>query len=176
MSELSKRRTFAIISHPDAGKTTVTEKLLLYGGAIKTAGSVKARKADLAVEMFSDLMLFNKERTAKQAVGFYFAFLLILMLAGGLASFLMGGPSVGFEEGYHIGWYFSVVCCLTLSFIVLYQKGRLNEFGLVLLALLSGVGAVFLGASLGLVFTAYLTTKEIKSYTKNKSSCYVFRW
>ena len=113
--------------------------------------------------MFSDLMLFNKERTAKQAVGLYFAFLLILMLAGGLASFLMGGPSVGFEEGYHIGWYFSVVCCLTLSFIVLYQKGRLNEFGLVLLALLSGVGAVFLGASLGLVFTAYLTTKEIKS-------------
>ena len=47
MSEISKRRTFAIISHPDAGKTTVTEKLLLYGGAIKTAGSVKARKAIL---------------------------------------------------------------------------------------------------------------------------------
>ncbi len=46
MSETSKRRTFAIISHPDAGKTTVTEKLLLYGFAIKTAGSVKAIKTD----------------------------------------------------------------------------------------------------------------------------------
>ena len=46
MLEISKRRTFAIISHPDAGKTTVTEKLLLYGGAIKTAGSIKARKAN----------------------------------------------------------------------------------------------------------------------------------
>ena len=60
MSELSKRRTFAIISHPDAGKTTVTEKLLLYGGAIKTAGSVKARKADSHAT--SDWMEMEKER------------------------------------------------------------------------------------------------------------------
>ena len=39
--EIEKRRTFAIISHPDAGKTTLTEKFLLYGGAINQAGSVK---------------------------------------------------------------------------------------------------------------------------------------
>ena len=44
--EILKRRTFGIISHPDAGKTTLTEKLLLYGGAIHQAGSVKARKAE----------------------------------------------------------------------------------------------------------------------------------
>jgi len=43
-SEIAKRRTFAIISHPDAGKTTLTEKLLLYGGAVQLAGSVTARK------------------------------------------------------------------------------------------------------------------------------------
>ena len=42
--EIQRRRTFAIISHPDAGKTTLTEKLLLYGGAINLAGSVKAKK------------------------------------------------------------------------------------------------------------------------------------
>src|SRR6476646_10163190 len=42
--EISRRRTFAIISHPDAGKTTLTEKLLLYGGAVQLAGSVTARK------------------------------------------------------------------------------------------------------------------------------------
>src|SRR3569832_1016802 len=42
--EVSRRRTFAIISHPDAGKTTLTEKLLLYSGAIELAGAVKARK------------------------------------------------------------------------------------------------------------------------------------
>ena len=43
--EVARRRTFAIISHPDAGKTTLTEKLLLFGGAIQLAGTVKGRKA-----------------------------------------------------------------------------------------------------------------------------------
>ena len=42
--EIKRRRTFAIISHPDAGKTTLTEKFLLYGGAIALAGSVKGKK------------------------------------------------------------------------------------------------------------------------------------
>ncbi|MBR9975518.1 MAG: hypothetical protein KFF77_08040, partial [Bacteroidetes bacterium] len=42
--ELERRRTFGIISHPDAGKTTLTEKLLLFGGAIHTAGAVKSNK------------------------------------------------------------------------------------------------------------------------------------
>ena len=44
-SEIGKRRTFAIISHPDAGKTTITEKLLLLGNAIQVAGSVKGKRA-----------------------------------------------------------------------------------------------------------------------------------
>ena len=44
--EVARRRSFAIIAHPDAGKTTLTEKLLLYGGAIHLAGSVKSRKAN----------------------------------------------------------------------------------------------------------------------------------
>ncbi len=43
--EIARRRTFAIISHPDAGKTTLTEKLLLFGGAIQMAGTAKGRKA-----------------------------------------------------------------------------------------------------------------------------------
>ena len=43
--DVEERRTFAIISHPDAGKTTLTEKLLLFGGAIQMAGAVKGRKA-----------------------------------------------------------------------------------------------------------------------------------
>jgi len=58
--DFSKRRTFAIISHPDAGKTTVTEKLLLFGGAIQLAGSVKGRKADRHAK--SDWMQMEKER------------------------------------------------------------------------------------------------------------------
>ncbi len=55
-----RRRTFAIISHPDAGKTTLTEKLLLFGGAIQLAGSVKGRKA--ARHATSDWMEMEKER------------------------------------------------------------------------------------------------------------------
>jgi peptide chain release factor 3 len=59
-TETSRRRTFAIISHPDAGKTTLTEKLLLFGGAIQMAGSVKGRKA--ARHATSDWMALEKER------------------------------------------------------------------------------------------------------------------
>ncbi len=64
MSELAKqtarRRTFAIISHPDAGKTTVTEQLLLYGGAIQMAGTIKARKSSRHAT--SDWLEMEKER------------------------------------------------------------------------------------------------------------------
>ncbi len=59
-NEISRRRTFAIISHPDAGKTTLTEKLLLFGGAIQLAGTVKGRKA--ARHATSDWMALEKER------------------------------------------------------------------------------------------------------------------
>jgi peptide chain release factor 3 len=60
INEIERRRTFAIISHPDAGKTTLTEKLLLYGGAIRLAGSVKARKA--SKHAVSDWMEIEKQR------------------------------------------------------------------------------------------------------------------
>jgi peptide chain release factor 3 len=58
--EIERRRTFGIISHPDAGKTTLTEKLLLFGGAIQMAGAVKARKA--SKHALSDWMSIEKER------------------------------------------------------------------------------------------------------------------
>ncbi len=58
--EIARRRTFGIVSHPDAGKTTLTEKLLLFGGAIQLAGSVKAKKA--STHATSDWMAMEKER------------------------------------------------------------------------------------------------------------------
>jgi len=58
--EIERRRTFAIISHPDAGKTTLTEKLLLYGGAIREAGAVRARRA--ARHATSDWLELEKQR------------------------------------------------------------------------------------------------------------------
>src|SRR5205085_11131341 len=59
-AEIGRRRTFAIISHPDAGKTTLTEKLLLFGGAIQMAGAVKGRKA--ARHATSDWMRLEQQR------------------------------------------------------------------------------------------------------------------
>src|SRR5581483_11566126 len=59
-AEVERRRTFAIISHPDAGKTTITEKLLLFGGAINLAGQVKAKKS--ARHATSDWMEVEKQR------------------------------------------------------------------------------------------------------------------
>ncbi len=71
VKEIEKRRTFAIIAHPDAGKTTLTEKLLLFGGAIQTAGAVKSNKIDTATK--SDWMEIEKQRgisVATSVMGF----------------------------------------------------------------------------------------------------------
>jgi peptide chain release factor 3 len=71
LTELTRRRTFGIISHPDAGKTTLTEKLLLFGGAIRTAGAVKSNK--IRKTATSDFMEIEKQRgisVATSAMGF----------------------------------------------------------------------------------------------------------
>ena len=70
-NQISKRRTFGIISHPDAGKTTLTEKLLLFGGAIQTAGSVKSNKIKRSAT--SDFMEIERQRgisVATSVMGF----------------------------------------------------------------------------------------------------------
>ncbi len=72
-SEIDKRKTFAIISHPDAGKTTLTEKFLLFGGAINTAGAVKRNKASQTAT--SDFMEIEKQRgisVATSVMGFVY--------------------------------------------------------------------------------------------------------
>lgn len=69
--EIQKRRTFGIIAHPDAGKTTLTEKLLLFGGAIQSAGAVKSNKIDMSTR--SDWMDIEKQRgisVATSVMGF----------------------------------------------------------------------------------------------------------
>ncbi|MBM3410868.1 MAG: GTP-binding protein, partial [Bacteroidetes bacterium] len=69
--EIARRRTFAIISHPDAGKTTLTEKFLLFGGAIQTAGAVKSNK--IRKSATSDFMEIEKQRgisVATSVMGF----------------------------------------------------------------------------------------------------------
>lgn len=79
--EIDKRKTFAIISHPDAGKTTLTEKLLLFGGAIQTAGAVKSNKIKKSAT--SDFMEIEKQRgisVATSVMGFNYRGLKINLL------------------------------------------------------------------------------------------------
>ena len=64
--EIEKRRTFAIISHPDAGKTTLTEKFLLYGGAINLAGSVKGKATARHAVTVSIFWIHRDIRTSRR--------------------------------------------------------------------------------------------------------------
>jgi len=80
-NEIKKRRTFAIISHPDAGKTTLTEKFLLFGGAIQVAGAVKSNKIKKAAT--SDFMEIERQRgisVATSVMSFEYAGTLINLL------------------------------------------------------------------------------------------------
>ncbi|MEZ4928522.1 MAG: GTP-binding protein [Chitinophagales bacterium] len=79
--EISKRKTFAVIAHPDSGKTTLTEKLLLFGGAIQTAGAVKSNKIKKSTT--SDFMEIEKQRgisVATSVMAFEYADKLINIL------------------------------------------------------------------------------------------------
>src|SRR6478672_2656078 len=80
-NEINKRRTFAIISHPDAGKTTLTEKFLLFGGAIQTAGAVKSNK--IKKHATSDFMEIERQRgisVATSVMSFEYKGILINLL------------------------------------------------------------------------------------------------
>jgi peptide chain release factor 3 len=80
-NEIQKRRTFAIISHPDAGKTTLTEKFLLFGGAIQTAGAVKSNK--IKKHATSDFMEIERQRgisVATSVMSFEYKNILINLL------------------------------------------------------------------------------------------------
>ena len=112
--------------------------------------------------MFSDLMSFGKERTAKQAVGFYLAFLIIYFLISGPASYFLFGYSAPDGLVKPFGFWTGIAYCLIVSSLILYQKKRLNDFGSILLALLSGIGSFAGGVFLGITYAAILTTVDIK--------------
>ena len=81
IEEINRRKTFGIVSHPDAGKTTLTEKLLLFGGAIQTAGAVKSNKIKKSAT--SDFMEIEKQRgisVATSVMGFEYRDLKINIL------------------------------------------------------------------------------------------------
>jgi len=119
--------------------------------------------------MFKDLLVLEKQRTGKEAFGFYLAYFLVVgLLFGIILEFIFGasggasgfaeGFEQGFEEGQAVGAYFNPPFSLALSALILFKKGHLKSFGFVLIGLSSGVLALLGGLILGLVPTAYLTT------------------
>ena len=113
--------------------------------------------------MFNDLFAFGKQRSGQEAAGFYLFYLLLGIVIASAGQFVGGGWSFqeGFAEALWIGPYsFAMVFSLILAFLVLAKKHKLRRPRLVILALLSGVGAYLLGALVGLIPVAYLTTIE----------------
>ena len=102
--EIERRRTFAIISHPDAGKTTLTEKLLLFGGAIHVAGAVKSNKIKKSAT--SDWMEIEKQRgisVATSVMGFeYRNFKINILDTPGHQGFAENGSASSRERGLRV--------------------------------------------------------------------------
>jgi len=112
--------------------------------------------------MFKNLLDLEYKRTWLQAIGFYLAYFLFIVILGFLAGALIGLAFSGsnlFGIGVQIGNIMAIIICLALSFTILYKKNQLKSFGLILLALLSGILAFFGGGLLGLIPAAFLTTR-----------------
>lgn len=114
--------------------------------------------------MFKNLTNFAYQRTPKEAVGFYIAFLVLIMLIaaimGGVLALVM--PNFSFNSGVRIGTICALISSLGLSFVILKEKKSLGNFSLILLALLSGLLSLLAGGLGGLIPVAYLTTRPAK--------------
>lgn len=114
------------------------------------------------MSLFSRLTDFGYQRSKKEAFGFYIVYLLLTMIAGGVisgtAAALLDFTDV-YQASVRIGTGTALVVCVGLSFAVLKQKKLLGNLGLVALAALSGVIALFGGALIGLIAVAFLTTR-----------------
>lgn len=111
--------------------------------------------------MFSNLTNLSVKRTAKQAIGFYIAYLILIALAGGLIGGLISlvTGKGDFDTGLVMGTYAAVVFSVVISFIIIYKKNLLGNYLYLILVILSGILALGGGGLLGLIPAAYLTTR-----------------
>lgn len=117
--------------------------------------------------MFKHLIRFSYKRNWKEALGFYFAYLLLGMLLGGLMAVLLltifGSETKSFEEGFNegirVGTITGIVYTLTISVLVLLKRNLQYSFGFVLLVPVAGLIAAFGGSVLALVIPAIMTTR-----------------
>lgn len=108
--------------------------------------------------MFSKLTDFGVKRDTQQAVGFYLAYLVAIIVIAMIAAVLVAPIGGGYLIGVRVGSNVAVVGSLVLSFLVLQKKNLLNDFKFLLIGLLAGLLAFFGGGVLGLIPVAYLTT------------------
>lgn len=115
--------------------------------------------------MFKNLLKFEYNRNLKESIGFYIAYFIFLMIVSGLMAGLIGlmvDPQDNFNFGLKIGNIIAIVTTLSLSFLILFKKNLLNNFGYLLIALISGLLATLGGGILGLIPVAFLTTRKNK--------------
>ena len=115
--------------------------------------------------MFKKLMEFDYDRTPKEAFGFYVAYLVLCMLLSGLAAGILSIFSIiddSFQAGLRVGTIIAVIVSVFLSLFVLSEKKLLNKFPYLLLVILSGVLAFYIGGLGGLIPVAFLTTRKSK--------------
>tara|TARA_Y100000814_G_C12152081_1_gene341274 strand:- start:92 stop:448 length:357 start_codon:yes stop_codon:yes gene_type:complete len=109
--------------------------------------------------MFEDLFKLEKQRTAKEALGFYIACLLLIMIVGVVISLVFGtvlGASADFV--YQLSWLAAVIICPLLSYKILSKKNLKMNTLYIVICISSGLGALWLGGFLGFIPVAYLTT------------------
>jgi hypothetical protein len=115
--------------------------------------------------MFKKLTEFTYKRNFKEAVGFYFAYLLLIMILSGtiagISSALINSTDY-FEFGTRVGTVVGSISCIFLAFTILKGKNLLNNFFYLILALISGILPLFAGALLGLIIPAYFSTLKAK--------------
>lgn len=115
--------------------------------------------------MFKELTNFAHKRTGSQAFGFYIAYLVLLMLLGGILAFVLVPSDVqteaeAFEAGAAIGAKFAPIAVVTIGVLVAQAKKMLGSFQAIFMIVLAGVLAIAGGGLLGLIPVAYLTTQD----------------
>jgi hypothetical protein len=120
--------------------------------------------------MFKRLSDFGYTRTFREAVGFYLAYLLLLIIAGAVAAYLFGGVNTfnNFYAGVDIGSVVAVIGSIIITYLVFQKKKSVGSFSSLLLSLLAGVLAMTGGAVLGLLIPAVITTTKAKGIKKRK--------
>lgn len=111
--------------------------------------------------MFKNLTNFGYQRNTKEAIGFYLAYFLLVVLVCVILGALVGliVPSSSFNTGLILGTALAVIASIGISILILKEKNLLGSFPLLLLALLAGILAIFIGALGGFIPVAYLTTR-----------------